>query len=170
MIFLLCKECFPVVYIKRIKLDPASFSLPYKKGIHNSKSRLWLSLSSSLFVFSIGFGITDSSLSQFLCLQIAFNLSGRTCPATMPSSLLFPTDEERVIGFASVDLSPLLSGFQFVCGWYNITDFSGECQGQIKVAISPLESLMHFKEERQARRGVETQGSLVCVLIHILNQ
>nr|XP_036882132.1 C2 domain-containing protein 3 isoform X1 [Manis javanica] len=70
-------------------------------------------------------------------------------------------DEERVIGFASVDLSPLLSGFQFVCGWYNITDFSGECQGQIKVAISPLESLMHFKEERQSRRGVETSGSLI---------
>ncbi|XP_034522242.1 C2 domain-containing protein 3 isoform X3 [Ailuropoda melanoleuca] len=70
-------------------------------------------------------------------------------------------DEERVIGFASVDLSPLLSGFQFVCGWYNITDFSGECQGQIKVAVSPLESLMHFKEERQSRRGVETPGSLI---------
>ncbi|XP_076969714.1 C2 domain-containing protein 3 isoform X3 [Tamandua tetradactyla] len=65
-------------------------------------------------------------------------------------------DEERVIGFASVDLSPLLSGFQFICGWYNITDFSGECQGQIKVAVSPLESLMHFKEERQARRQVQT--------------
>ncbi|XP_066224171.1 C2 domain-containing protein 3 isoform X1 [Saccopteryx leptura] len=69
-------------------------------------------------------------------------------------------DEERVIGFASVDLSLLLSGFQFVCGWYNITDFSGECQGQVKVAISPLESVMHFKEERQARRGTETSGSL----------
>ncbi|KAK2113278.1 C2 domain-containing protein 3 [Saguinus oedipus] len=72
-------------------------------------------------------------------------------------------DEERVIGFASVDLSPLLSGFQFVCGWYNITDFSGECQGQIKVAISPLESLMQFKEEKQARRGGETSGSLIPV-------
>ncbi|XP_040820227.1 C2 domain-containing protein 3 isoform X2 [Ochotona curzoniae] len=72
-------------------------------------------------------------------------------------------DEERVIGFASVDLSPLLSGFQFICGWYNITDFSGDCQGQIKVAISPLENLTRFKEERQARRGVETTGSLIPV-------
>nr|XP_054097902.1 C2 domain-containing protein 3 isoform X10 [Callithrix jacchus] len=52
---------------------------------------------------------------------------------------------------------------EFVCGWYNITDFSGECQGQIKVAISPLESLMHFKEEKQARRGGETSGSLIPV-------
>ncbi|XP_070329363.1 C2 domain-containing protein 3 isoform X4 [Odocoileus virginianus] len=72
-------------------------------------------------------------------------------------------DEERVIGFASVDLSPLLSGFQFVCGWYNITDFSGECQGQIKVAVSPLESLIHLKEERQARREVGNPGSLIPV-------
>uniref|UniRef100_A0A672V837 C2 domain containing 3 centriole elongation regulator n=1 Tax=Strigops habroptila TaxID=2489341 RepID=A0A672V837_STRHB len=58
---------------------------------------------------------------------------------------------ERVIGFASVDLSPLLSGFQLVCGWYNITDFSGQCRGQIKVAVSPLQNLTHLKEERQAR-------------------
>lgn len=78
----------------------------------------------------------------------------------------FPTDEERVVGFASVDLSPLLSGFQFICGWYNITDLSGECQGQIKVAVSPLESLMHLKEERQARRGTVAPGSLVGFLVH----
>ncbi|XP_074072953.1 C2 domain-containing protein 3 isoform X2 [Macrotis lagotis] len=64
-------------------------------------------------------------------------------------------DVERVIGFASVDLSPLLSGFQFVCGWYNIADFSGQCQGQIKVAISPLESIIHLKEERLARQGAK---------------
>ncbi|XP_027703981.1 C2 domain-containing protein 3 isoform X3 [Vombatus ursinus] len=64
-------------------------------------------------------------------------------------------DVERVIGFASVDLSPLLSGFQFVCGWYNIADFSGQCQGQIKVAISPLESIIHLKEERLTRQGAK---------------
>lgn len=110
----------------------------------------------------------QSPESASLCA--ASNVYGKPCPATLPSSSLSPTDEERVIGFASVDLSPLLSGFQFVCGWYNITDFSGECQGQIKVAVSPLESLMHFKEERQSRRGVETPGSLVRILIHSLNQ
>uniref|UniRef100_A0A8C2N016 C2 domain-containing protein 3 n=1 Tax=Cricetulus griseus TaxID=10029 RepID=A0A8C2N016_CRIGR len=75
-------------------------------------------------------------------------------------------DEERVVGFASVDLSPLLSGFQFICGWYNITDFSGECQGQIKVAVSPLESLLHLKEERQARRGTAAPDSLIPLFSH----
>ncbi|XP_073517352.1 C2 domain-containing protein 3 isoform X2 [Phyllobates terribilis] len=58
---------------------------------------------------------------------------------------------ERVLGFASVDLSPLLSGFQSVCGWYNIGDFTGHCQGQIKVSITPLESISHLKEERRLR-------------------
>ncbi|XP_069496239.1 C2 domain-containing protein 3 isoform X2 [Ambystoma mexicanum] len=61
------------------------------------------------------------------------------------------TDVERVIGFASVDLSPLLSGFQSVCGWYNIGDFCGHCQGQIKVSITPLESIFHLKEEKRGR-------------------
>ncbi|XP_060130012.1 C2 domain-containing protein 3 isoform X3 [Zootoca vivipara] len=70
-------------------------------------------------------------------------------------------DVERVIGFASVDLSPLLSGFQLVCGWYNITDFSGQCQGQIKVAVSPLENITHLKEERQARSQTKASGSSI---------
>ncbi|XP_032879088.1 C2 domain-containing protein 3 isoform X1 [Amblyraja radiata] len=57
-------------------------------------------------------------------------------------------DIDRVIGFASVDLSPLLSGFMSICGWYNITDFSGQCQGQLKVAITPLENIHHLREKR----------------------
>uniref|UniRef100_A0A674GW66 C2 domain containing 3 centriole elongation regulator n=1 Tax=Taeniopygia guttata TaxID=59729 RepID=A0A674GW66_TAEGU len=69
---------------------------------------------------------------------------------------------ERVIGFASVDLSPLLSGFQLVCGWYNITDFSGQCRGQIKVAVSPLQNINHLKEERQARAQSQPESSSVC--------
>ncbi|XP_053312118.1 C2 domain-containing protein 3 [Spea bombifrons] len=61
------------------------------------------------------------------------------------------TDVERVLGFAAVDLSPLLSGFHSVCGWYNIGDFTGQCQGQIKVSITPLEGIGHLREERRAR-------------------
>ncbi|XP_068274997.1 C2 domain-containing protein 3 isoform X2 [Nyctibius grandis] len=70
-------------------------------------------------------------------------------------------ETERVIGFASVDLSPLLSGFQLVCGWYNITDFSGQCRGQIKVAVSPLQNLNNLKEQRQARIRTQPPGSSV---------
>ncbi|NXK12342.1 C2CD3 protein, partial [Herpetotheres cachinnans] len=70
-------------------------------------------------------------------------------------------ETERVIGFASVDLSPLLSGFQLVCGWYNITDFSGQCRGQIKVAVSPLQNINYLKEERQARIRTQPPSSSV---------
>ncbi|NWQ99546.1 C2CD3 protein, partial [Paradoxornis webbianus] len=72
-------------------------------------------------------------------------------------------ESERVIGFASVDLSPLLSGFQLVCGWYNITDFSGQCRGQIKVAVSPLQNINGLKEERQARARGQPETSSVKV-------
>ncbi|XP_075579238.1 C2 domain-containing protein 3 [Pelecanus crispus] len=68
-------------------------------------------------------------------------------------------ETERVIGFASVDLSPLLSGFQLVCGWYNITDFGGQCRGQIKVAVSPLQNINNLKEERQARIRTQPASS-----------
>ncbi|XP_041850756.1 C2 domain-containing protein 3 isoform X2 [Melanotaenia boesemani] len=56
---------------------------------------------------------------------------------------------ERVIGFASVDLSPLLCGFPSVCGWYNITDFSGQCHGQIKVSITPLRGVQDLRGLRR---------------------
>nr|XP_055052061.1 LOW QUALITY PROTEIN: C2 domain-containing protein 3 [Misgurnus anguillicaudatus] len=58
-------------------------------------------------------------------------------------------DVERVIGFVSVDLSPLLSGFRSVCGWYNINDFSGQCQGQLKVSVSPLRAVHELRAQRQ---------------------
>ncbi|NXA01689.1 C2CD3 protein, partial [Nesospiza acunhae] len=70
-------------------------------------------------------------------------------------------ESERVIGFAAVDLSPLLSGFQLVCGWYNITDFSGQCRGQIKVAVSPLQNISSLREERQARARSQPESSAV---------
>ncbi|XP_022063857.2 C2 domain-containing protein 3 isoform X1 [Acanthochromis polyacanthus] len=56
---------------------------------------------------------------------------------------------ERVIGFASVDLSPLLCGFPSVCGWYNITDFSGQCHGQLKVSVTPLRGVQDLREQRK---------------------
>lgn len=41
--------------------------------------------------------------------------------------------EHRIIGSVSFDLSPLLAGMRQLIGWYNVTDFNGDCQGQIKV-------------------------------------
>ncbi|XP_072333244.1 C2 domain-containing protein 3 isoform X1 [Scyliorhinus torazame] len=68
-------------------------------------------------------------------------------------------DIDRVIGFATVDLSALLSGFLTICGWYNITDFSGQCQGQLKVAITPLENIHHLREKRSTQTHKQVAGS-----------
>lgn len=73
-----------------------------------------------------------------------------------------------MIGFASVDLSPLLSGFQSVCGWYNITDLSGQCQGQIKVSVSPLKGVQEFRAQRQAMcEKIAAESSNVCYSLHL---
>ncbi|XP_013378816.1 C2 domain-containing protein 3-like [Lingula anatina] len=53
---------------------------------------------------------------------------------------------DRVLGFVSVDLSPLLHGLKQICGWYNIMDFSGQCQGQIKVSVVPQEILQPIEK------------------------
>lgn len=68
---------------------------------------------------------------------------------------------ERVIGFASVDLSPLLWGFQSVCGWYNITDFSGRCHGQLKVSITPLKCVQGLRGQRKPVNEESTKKSSV---------
>uniref|UniRef100_A0A3P8SAM6 C2 domain containing 3 centriole elongation regulator n=1 Tax=Amphiprion percula TaxID=161767 RepID=A0A3P8SAM6_AMPPE len=87
---------------------------------------------------------------------------------------------ERVIGFASVDLSPLLCGFPSVCGWYNITDFSGQCHGQLKVSITPLRGLQDLREQRKTANkeaakssqvgAVQLQAVLWKVGIHTFNE
>ncbi|XP_051933692.1 C2 domain-containing protein 3 [Hippocampus zosterae] len=64
-------------------------------------------------------------------------------------------DAERVIGFASVDLTPLLCGLQSLCGWYNVTDFGGHCRGQLKVSVKPLKWVRDLRGQRKAAADVE---------------
>ncbi|XP_029374005.1 C2 domain-containing protein 3 isoform X3 [Echeneis naucrates] len=66
---------------------------------------------------------------------------------------------ERVLGFASVDLSPLLCGFQSVCGWYNITDFSGQCHGQLKVSVTPLKGVQDLRGQRKTANEESAKAS-----------
>ena len=42
-------------------------------------------------------------------------------------------DIDIFIGCVNVDLSPLSYGLSQICGWYNIADFGGQSQGQLKV-------------------------------------
>ena len=41
--------------------------------------------------------------------------------------------KDSYIGSAHIDLCPLSFGLSHICGWYNITDFGGQSQGQLKV-------------------------------------
>ncbi|CAF1106445.1 unnamed protein product [Rotaria sp. Silwood1] len=52
---------------------------------------------------------------------------------------------DTVLGFVSIDLSPLLSGLQQISGWYNIVDTIGNIQGQLKISIIPQEDLLELK-------------------------
>ncbi|XP_029177090.1 C2 domain-containing protein 3 [Nylanderia fulva] len=49
--------------------------------------------------------------------------------------------KDIVIGFSAVDLSVLMAGFPTVSGWFHIMDFTGKCNGQIKISVTPLDSL-----------------------------
>ncbi|XP_060074176.1 C2 domain-containing protein 3-like [Ylistrum balloti] len=51
---------------------------------------------------------------------------------------------DRVLGFVSVDLTPLTSGLLQICGWYNVMDFHGQCRGQIKVNIVPQDDVTQY--------------------------
>ncbi|XP_049545212.1 uncharacterized protein LOC125956949 [Anopheles darlingi] len=63
-----------------------------------------------------------------------------------PKCRLLPAPmEDAVIGFCAIDLALLLSGLSSILGWYNIMDFSGRCNGQIKICIKPLEDVQPFK-------------------------
>jgi hypothetical protein len=47
----------------------------------------------------------------------------------------------QMLGYAAVDLSPLLASFPSVTGWYNITNWVGRCRGQLKISVQPREPL-----------------------------
>lgn len=48
------------------------------------------------------------------------------------------SSQDSYIGCAHVDLSPLACGLSQICGWYNVVDFGGQIQGQLKVSSVQL--------------------------------
>jgi len=66
----------------------------------------------------------------------------------LPVTSLQPTPiEDSIIGVVSVDVSVLLAGMPLISGWYNIIEFSGKVNGQLKLTIKPLEDLQKFKSK-----------------------
>ena len=65
----------------------------------------------------------------------------------------------KLLGFASVDLKPLICGLTSISGWYNIQDSVGNCQGQLKLNILPQESLFALKQLNESRKKTQTSKS-----------
>eukprot|EP00794_Sanderia_malayensis_P007364 gene7364-8184_t len=65
--------------------------------------------------------------------------------------------KDVLIGTAVVDISPLNSGLQQINGWYNITDFTGQCTGQIKVGVIPEKPLITSPSSRYFRNQQLTE-------------
>eukprot|EP00057_Strongylocentrotus_purpuratus_P012237 XP_011666711.1 PREDICTED: C2 domain-containing protein 3 [Strongylocentrotus purpuratus] len=66
---------------------------------------------------------------------------------------------DRVLGFIAVDLGPLLAGIRSLDGWYNIMDFSGQTLGQIKISITPKESLSPLRHSPKQRAMLGSPNS-----------
>ncbi|EZA51784.1 C2 domain-containing protein [Ooceraea biroi] len=58
------------------------------------------------------------------------------------TSTIIDLEKDVVIGFSAIDLSVLMAGFPTVSGWFHIMDFTGKCNGQLKITITPLDSLL----------------------------
>lgn len=66
---------------------------------------------------------------------------------------------DKVLGFVSIDLSPLLSGLEQISGWYNIIDSIGNVQGQIKISIIPQEDLLQLKSMKYSQTKFDSSRS-----------
>ena len=62
----------------------------------------------------------------------------------------------KILGYASIDLTPLICGLSHINGWYNIQDSVENCQGQIKVNIVPQENLFALKQLYHQRKKTQT--------------
>ncbi|XP_077975258.1 C2 domain-containing protein 3-like isoform X1 [Styela clava] len=80
----------------------------------------------------------------------------KTADAAEITTELLVTD--RMLGFATVDLSVLRAGFRDVNGWYNVLDIHGQCQGQLKVAVTPSTSFA-LTQPDTARSNISSQKS-----------
>ncbi|ORZ32694.1 hypothetical protein BCR44DRAFT_40435 [Catenaria anguillulae PL171] len=69
-------------------------------------------------------------------------------------------DDDRLIGFAKVDLSPVANGLRELNGWYNITSYRGGVAGQIHVRIRPMVPVPDLEEDLETADGDGWVGQL----------
>ena len=57
---------------------------------------------------------------------------------------------EKLVGEASVDMTPLVCGLGQLSGWYNVMSKGGECRGQLKLSVTPQESLAPLRVQMRS--------------------
>ena len=87
-------------------------------------------------------------------------IPGNSCMTLEKNSFLSLIEKsgDKVMGFVSIDLSPLLSGLQQISGWYNIADTIGNVQGQLKISIVPQEDLFELKRLKYNSNSTKTDS------------
>ncbi|KAK9878727.1 hypothetical protein WA026_023604 [Henosepilachna vigintioctopunctata] len=78
---------------------------------------------------------------------LVFKVWRKSTNTTMVPNL----QSDLVVGFATMDLTLLLTGFPHIQAWLNIVDFSSKCNGQINIHVTPLEDLEIFKTLKATR-------------------
>lgn len=73
---------------------------------------------------------------------------------------LMSRNHDKLLGCASIDLTPLIYGLSHLSGWYNILDPIGNCNGQIKVNILPQENLFALKQIVMERKKSQTESRI----------
>ena len=62
------------------------------------------------------------------------------------------SSSNKLLGYASIDMQPLMCGLSCISGWYNIQDSVGCTQGQLKVNVFPQESLLYLKKLHESKK------------------
>jgi hypothetical protein len=55
----------------------------------------------------------------------------------------------QLIGNVKVDLGSLLCGLGHITGWYNIQNYLGQCQGQLKVSVIPQNNTLNLFNDKK---------------------
>lgn len=63
---------------------------------------------------------------------------------------LTPTpSEDFIIGTIKIDLSILLNGTSYITGCFDVVDFSGRLNGQLKLKITPNQNIVQYRQIQQ---------------------
>ena len=64
------------------------------------------------------------------------------------------SNTNKLLGYVTVDLQPLICGLNCISGWYNIQDSVGNSQGQLKINFIPQESLFALKQLHDSNKKI----------------